>query len=95
MPAAVVLAGCQTTTLSSYEFDEFRVFLSSSKENREQYVRDCAKRRLAEPVSEQKAKALITGVSMEKAPRVYCQRIADGVISGRYTYNDYASEDTN
>lgn len=93
LAAALLAGGCQQKFASPYQFDEFRVAVSSSKANRKAAIDECVKDSSASGLtaSEKKFLTLITGLKAETAAPVICTRFIDAIASGQLTYNDLAS----
>jgi hypothetical protein len=90
--ATGAVAGCQSTKLSAYQFDEYRVAVSASAESRRAEIKRCVDEFYDDrgpAASGDRFLATIMGVSMADYPRAFCQRFIDGVASGRISYNDY------
>jgi rRNA maturation endonuclease Nob1 len=89
--SVIALSGCQEKSMSSYEFDELRVYVSASKENRREAIQRCADGTKNAKLSTQEMKVISTalGVKSKDAGVTVCTRMVDGIISRNITYNDY------
>ncbi len=90
---ALVTGGCQQKFASAYQFDEYRVAISSSKANRKAAIDECVKDASANGLSasEKKFLVIITGLKAESAGPAICTRFVDAIASGQLTYNDLAA----
>lgn len=86
----IVLSGCNaTTTPENYALRQ--QLYKGSPALKQDFVKSCAKRIQKANSTPQKAAYLakLTNSSVQAAPRVGCQRVADGLVSGRLRYEDY------
>ncbi|TYR30442.1 hypothetical protein FY036_17130 [Mesorhizobium microcysteis] len=85
--AALMLSGCVTQT----NYDASREALRGSPGLRTQFVNNCVTNIRAKPLNQRQAMATVMNTSVRNAPRTYCQRITNGITSGRLTRGDINS----
>lgn len=82
--SALMLSGCVTQT----NYDASREALRGSPGLRSQFVSQCVTNISRKPASTRQAMATMMNTSLRNVPRTYCQRITNGITSGRLTRSD-------
>ena len=85
--AVLLLSACVTQT----NYDASREALRGSPGLRNQFVSQCVTNISRKPVNTRQAMATVMNTSLRNVPRTYCQRITNGITSGRLTRSDINS----
>lgn len=81
---ALLLSGCVTQNT----YDTSREALRGSPGLRTQFVNNCVSNIRSKPQQQRQAMATVMNTSLRNAPRVYCQRVTNGITSGRLSRSD-------
>ncbi len=82
--AALLLSGCVSQT----SYDTSREALRGSPALRSDFVRECTGNIARKPLAQRQAMAKLMNTSVRNTPRVYCQRVTNGITSGRLSRAD-------
>ena len=82
--AALMLSGC----VSQNSYDSSREALRGSPALRTQFVNNCVSNIRTKPLNTRQGMATVMNTSVRNVPRVYCQRVTNGITSGRLTRSD-------
>jgi hypothetical protein len=87
----VALGGCNQKFPNAGQYDQFRVALSEDKDFREKYRAECYRDFKKYGASFRRLFSVLLNASEANTARLTCDRLIQGIIDKRLTYNDVSN----